>query len=284
MKKDLFKAGTILLAAALICSGCNQRPKVQENKETNSQGKVGVVEVGVFDAVKLKDQIVETIKSAPKPKELADFINESGISYMAELTLPASSVEKYMTAVEQSLAGGIYKFDALYAKAYDRHDVVLKLHDVIVNLNEKLGLEGELASMKKYDERIKKNSENTDSLNVIIPEVMNELAAAYYSGEHSGVYGLTYVAANIEGLYILSQVALMTRDNDKLIAFIGNQKERVKSNYMLLELMAADESVNPIFEKMKPILDYFTNNQSFTAKELAEVAPMIAQLRAEIVK
>ena len=52
---------------------CNQRPKVRENKVTNSKGQTGTVEAEVFDAVKLKDQLVDIIKSAPKPAELVDF-------------------------------------------------------------------------------------------------------------------------------------------------------------------------------------------------------------------
>lgn len=284
MKTNLLKAGFILLAAVLICSGCNQRPKVQDNTTTNSKGQTGTVEVGIFDAVKLKDQIVETIKSAPEAKEMAEFINKAGISYFLNLTLPADQAEKYLTAADQSLASGVYKFDAFYAKTYNRHDVVLQLTDVIKKLDGKLGLEGELSALRKYDDRIKQNKENTDSLNVIIPEIMNELATSFASGEHSGVYGLAYVGANIEGLYILTQVALMTRDNSALVSFIGQQKERVKANYMLLEYMAADESVAPIFEKMKPILDYFTVNQNFSNQQLTEVAPLIEQLRKEIVK
>ena len=284
MKKNLLKAGVILLAGVLMCSSCNQRPKVQENKGSDSKGPAGTIEIGAFDAVKLKDQIVETIKSAPEPKELANFINQAGISYILGLTLPAKDVEKYLTAVDQSLACGIYKFDALYAKTYNRYDVVLQLYDVNEKIIRKLGLEGELATLKKYDDRIKQNTGNTDSLNVIIPKVIDELAQSYSAGEHSGVYALTFVGANIEGLYILTQVALMNKDNASFIKFIGQQKERVKSNYELLRMMEADASVAPIFEKMKPIMDFFNSNQDFVAKQLAEVAPLVEQLRAEIVK
>jgi len=42
--------------------------------------------------------------------------------------------------------------------------------------------------------------------------------------------------------------------------------------------------VAPIFEKMKPIMDSFSNTQEFSAKQLAEVAPLIEKLRTDIVK
>jgi hypothetical protein len=227
---------------------------------------------------------VEIIKTAPKPGELADFINKLGVSYMLELTLPPKNVEKYITLVDQSLATGMYKFDLYYAKAFNREDIVLQLVDVQQKLIGKIGLEGELASMKKYDDRLKRNRDNSDSLNVIVPAMMNELAQSYATGEHSGVYALSYVSANIEGLFILTQLALMAKDNSDLLKLIGQQQERVKSNYMLLEIMAADPSVAPIFEKMKPIMDSFSNNQAYTSKQLSDVAPLIAQLRKEIIK
>ena len=283
MKRQFYITGVFLLAAILICFGCNQRPKVKENKVTNSKGQTGTVEVEVFDAVKLKDQLVEIIKTAPKPAELVDFINKGGYSYMADLTLSTENAEKYMTVAEQSLAAGVYKFDLYYAKVYNRYDLVSQLFEVQQKLVSKIGLQGDIAAMKKYNERIKQNKENTDSLNIVISSLMNELAQNYSSGEHSGVYALSYISANIEGLYILTQIASMAKDNNDLIKLIGQQKERVKTNYQLLEIMAADPAVAPIFEKMKPIWNSFSTPE-FTAKQLAEVTPLIAGLRNEIGK
>jgi hypothetical protein len=283
MKRHFYRTGVIFFVAILICSGCNQRPKVKETPVKNSQGQTATVEAEVFDAVKLKDQLVEIIKTAPKPAELVDFINKGGYSYMADLTLPTENAEKYMTIAEQSLATGIYKFDLYYAKVYNRHDIVTQIFEVQQKLVGKIGLQGDIAAMKKYNPRISQNKENTDSLNVIISALMNELAESYTSGEHSGVYALSYVSANIEGLYILTQIASMATDNTALLKLIGQQKERVKTNYQLLEIMASDAAVAPIFEKMKPILNAFSNEE-FTAKQLTEITPLIAGLRNDIGK
>ena len=283
MKRHFYRTGVIFIAVILLCSGCNQRPKVKESPMKNSQGQTATVEVEVFDAVKLKDQLVDIIKTAPKASDLVDFINKGGYSYMADLTLPTENAEKYLTLAEQSLATGIYKFDLYYAKVYNRHDIVTQIFDVQQKLVGKIGLQSDIAAMKKYNPRISQNKENTDSLNVIISAVMNDLSQSYLSGEHSGVYALSYVSANIEGLYIITQIASMVKDNTELIKLIGQQKERVKTNYQLLEIMASDAAVAPIFEKMKPILDSFSAPE-FTAKQLTEVTPLIAGLRNEIGK
>ncbi len=281
MKRYFLKTRFIFFIAILLLTGCNQRPKVNQIK--NSKGQTEIVEAEVFDAVKLKDQLVEIVKTAPNSGDLVDFINKIGYSYMADLTLPTQNAEKYITVAEQSLALGIYKFDLFYAKAYNRFDVVSQIFEVQEKLVSKIGLQGDIAVIQKYNERIKRNKENTDSLSVIISAVMNELAQDYLSGEHSGVYALSYISANIEGLYILTQIALMSKDNPEIIKVIGQQKDRVKTNYQLLEIMAGDPAVIPIIEKMKPILNSFSV-PNFTGKQLAEVTPLIAGLRNEISK
>jgi hypothetical protein len=284
MKKSFFTTGFILMAAILVCSSCKQQPKVQDNKGATAVTQSSTAGSGGFDAAQLKEQIIGIITTMPKPKELASYINEAGIPYILGLTVQPKDVEKYLTTVDQSLINGMYKFDALYAKTYKRYDLVMQLYDVDVKLMNKLGMEGEMSSLKKYETRLKQNSEKQDSLDVIVGELQKDLAAGYSAGEHSGIYGLTYVGANIEGLYVISQIAMMNKTNSNLIKIIGQQRERIQSNYKLLELMAADPQVAPLVERMKPILDYFTKNQEFTEKQLEEVAPMIEKLRMSIVK
>jgi hypothetical protein len=283
MKKHFRKIGVILLAAVLVCSGCKQKPAAQD-KTTNSKGQTGTVEVGGFDAVKLKDQIIATVQEAPKLRDLARFFKETGSSYMMELTLPIKDVEKYMTRLDQSLAAGIYVFDLAYARVYNREDVVLQLLDVVNELADKLNLADVQSVMLQYHDRIKQNSENSDSLNIIVMNLMNEIATGKTFLDNTGFTAMFYVTSNIQGLYVLTQAATMATNNAAMITFIGAQKERIKVMYQLLELTAIDPLVAPIFEKMKPIMNYFTDNQVFSAKQLAEVTPMIEQLRKEIVK
>jgi hypothetical protein len=283
MKTNLLKTGVILFAAILICSGCNQRPKVQDNKGTNSKGQTASVEVGGYDPAKLAKMIVETIKTAPKAVELVKFLDEVGVSYMSNLTVPLKNAEKYLTVVDQSFALGMYVFDLIYANAYKRDDVVVQVSAVYRNLMGKLGMVGDV-DMTAGEARVRKNQDNTDSLNVIVMDYWNQIGTSKYAMEHPGVFAQMYVGANIEGLYILTQVALMSKDNSSLINFVGQQKARMQANYSVLEMTAADEAVAPIFEKMKPIMEFFNKNEPFTIMQLTEVAPMIEKLRNEMVK
>lgn len=283
MKKYLLKTGVILLAAALIFSGCKQRSKVQEDKGVNTKGQTGTVEVGGYDPAKVAKEIVGTIQTAPKAVDLIKFLDDLGVSYMSNLAVPIKNAEKYLTVVDQSFALGMYAFDLIYANAYKRNDVVVQLSDVYRNLMGKLGMVGDV-DLKASEARVRNNQGNSDSLNYIVMDYWNKIGTSTYAMEHPGVFAQIFVGGNIEGLYILTQVALMSKDNSSLIDFVGKQKERFQANYSVLEMTASDPSVAPIFEEMKPIMEFFNKNESFSIVQLTEVAPMIEKLRNDLVK
>ena len=94
MKNPLIKNVLIFSLVSILLAGCNPSTKTKESKGTNSEGKVAIVQVETFDAVMIKDQIVETIGKIPSEKEVVTLLNESGASYIMDLTLPAEQAEK----------------------------------------------------------------------------------------------------------------------------------------------------------------------------------------------
>lgn len=283
MKMHFLKSLTVAFLSIMLVAACNQSAKkVKDTKGTTSDGKEASVEVEVFDAAKIKDQIVEGIENTPKPEEIAEFINKIGASYILDLTVAVDDIDKFMTETELSMAMGLYSFDLVYAKAFNRGDMVAKLVEQEKQIIEKLGLQAGHKSYADYSERIRANAENKDSLNALVSAMMNESYAKFIECEHTYSYALSFIAANIEGLYILSQLTLFAQNNAPMIEFLGQQGERAKSIFALLEMISGDENVKPYYEKMQPIAKYFEEHKEFTEKELKEVAPMIEALRAEI--
>lgn len=116
MKLNFPKNALLFSVSVLLFSGCGQSSKVQEKKGTTSEGKEALVEVEVFDAMKIKDQIVEVINTSPKATEIADFINQVGASYILDLTVPIDHIEKFMTQTQMGLGLGMYSFDLVMPK------------------------------------------------------------------------------------------------------------------------------------------------------------------------
>ena len=283
--KNLFSKNVLLIGIVLILvSGCNSSTKTKEKKGTTSTGKTASVEVQVFDAVKIKDQIVETIRKMPKEKEIASLLNEAGASYIFDLTVPAKQTEKMMTKSDQSFGLGLYSFDLLYASVYKRGDVAAEISQVSAKLIDNLGLGNALISSKNYLARIKANAGNKDSLDYLVSQDMNYYHQQMSTGDQPDVYALSVIGSNVEALYVLSQVTLLAKNNEKMLDVMSRQTERVNLLFTLLELMSGDEHIKPYYEQFKPVVTIFKENQKITNKELAQIGPLMEAVRKNILK
>lgn len=273
----------LVLIVLLFSVSCNNSTEVKESKGTSKDGTKASVEVDIFDPIKLKDQIVEVVQNAPETNQVVDMLNEAGASYIKDLAVPAANVDKYITTTQQSLGLGLYGFDLYYANVYDRVDIVLQTASLQQDLIDKLGLTEELKLYKNYTERIAANKDNKDSIDYLVTAAMNHSFDQFYTGKHPGVLAISFIASNIEALYILSQLALMAEDNSKLLNILSLQDERVKSVFSLMELMSGDENVKPYYEDMIPVAKFFLENPKIGNNELKEVAPMIKKIRSKMI-
>lgn len=283
--KNLFTRHVLPFAIALILvSGCNFSSKTKEKKGTTSSGQVAYVEVEVFDAVKIKDQIVETIRKMPSEKEVATLLNDAGAAYILDLTVPAEQAEKLMTKSDQSFGLGLYSFDLLYASVYNRGDVAAEISNVSEKLIDNLGLRNELISTRNYLGRIRTNTNNKDSLDYLVSQDLNHFHQQMSAGDQPDVYALSVIGSNVEALYVLSQTALLARDKAKLLAVMSGQTERVKLVFTLLELMSGDENIKPYYEKFSPVVTIFEQNPKITVAELEQIGPIMEAVRTSILK
>ena len=281
--KNLFTKHFLLFGIALILvSACNFSSKTKEKKGTTSSGQEAYVEVETFDAVKVKDQIVETIRQMPSEKEVVDLLNEAGASYIFDLTVPPEQAEKLMTKSDQSFGLGLYSFDLLYASVYNRGDVVAEITDVSEQLIDNLGLREELITSKNYLGRIKENADNKDSLDYLVTQDMNHFHQQMSEGDQPDVYALSVIGSNVEALYVLSQTTLLANNNAQMLQIMSAQTERVQLVFTLLEIMSGDENIKPYYEQFKPVVTIFEENQNITETELAEIGPLMEAVRKNI--
>jgi hypothetical protein len=282
MKNLITKNVLPLVLALILVAGCNSSTKTKVDKGTTSSGQEASVEVEVFDAVKVKDQIVETISKMPSEKDVAVFLNEAGASYIFDLTVPAGQAEKLMTKSDQSFGLGLYSFDLLYASIYNRGDVVTEIKNVSEKLIDNLGLRNELISTIDYTGRLKANAGNKDSLNQIVTEDMNYFHERMSKGDQPGVYALSVIGSNVEALYILSQTTLLAKNKEKMLEVMSRQTDRVNLVFTLLEIMSGDENIKPYYEQFKPVVAIFEQNPKITEKELAQIGPIVENMRKNI--
>ena len=283
--KNLITKNAIAFSLALILiGGCNSSTKTKADKGTTSSGQEAYVEVEVFDAVKVKDQIVETINKMPSEKEVVNLLNEAGASYILDLTVPAEQAEKLMTKSDQSFGLGLYSFDLLYASIYNRGDVAAEISTVSEKIIDNLGLREELISSTNYLGRIKTNTGNKDSLDYLVTQDMNHFHQQMSTSDQPDVYALSVIGSNVEALYILSQTTLLAKDKTKLLDIMNKQNERVNLVFTLLEIMSGDEKIKPYYEQFKPVVAIFEQNPKITETELAQIGPLMETVRKNILK
>ncbi len=283
--KNLITKNAIAFSLALILiGGCNSSTKTKADKGTTSSGQEAYVEVEVFDAVKVKDQIVETINKMPSEKEVVNLLNEAGASYILDLTVPVEQAEKLMTKSDQSFGLGLYSFDLLYASIYNRGDVAAEISTVSEKIIDNLGLREELISSTNYLGRIKTNTGNKDSLDYLVTQDMNRFHQQMSTSDQPDVYALSVIGSNVEALYILSQTTLLAKDKTKLLDIMNKQTERVNLVFTLLEIMSGDEKIKPYYEQFKPVVAIFEQNPKITETELAQIGPLMETVRKNILK
>jgi hypothetical protein len=277
MKRIFSKLFLLVALTAFIATGCNQQSK--KSKGTTSDGKKASVEVEQFDAVKMKDQIVEIIQKMPKTSEVAEMLNKAGASYIIDLTVPAEDAERLMTTNQLSLGLGMFAFDFEYANVYNRNDKVAEIGEIEKGIIRELGLEAELSSSEGYIERIKENADNADSVNYLVTAAMNHVHQKFAASDRPDVYALAVIGGNVEALYVLTQLTLFANDNTEFLNILSSQKERVKTVFSLLELMSGDETVKPYYEQLSPVAEIFKTNETIGEEELKEMVPLIEKAR-----
>ncbi len=281
--KNLFTKHALLLGIILIVfAACNNSTKTREQKGVTSSGQEAYVEVETFDAVEIKDEIVETIAEMPSEKEVVTLLNEAGASYILDLTVPTEDAERLITKADQSFGLGLYSFDLLYASVYNRGDIASDLTDVSEQLIDDLGLRDDLVSTEDYMARIKANADNKDSLDYLVTENMNYYHQKMAEGDQPDIYALSVIGSNVEALYVLSQTTLLAQNNEKMLYVMNQQHERVHLVFTLLELMSGDENIKPYYEEFKPVVGIFDENPKITDEELAQIGPLMEKVRKSI--
>jgi len=281
MENQLLKKLLTFSLIALMLAGCNNPGK--QNKGTTADGKQASVEVEVFDPVKIRDQIIEIIQKTPKGVEVVDLLNQSGASFILDLTIPFDASEKMLTNTAKALGFGMYGFDLKYASVYNRGDIASRIKDIENKLIGELGLNEMMDVGKKYGEQIEKNKSSKDSLNALTNQLVNDYHQQMAKSDHPGTYALVTIGVNVEALYVLSQIALFSEDNTQFLQLMSNQHERVKSLSQLLEIMSGDETVKPYFESMRPVIEFFEKNSTIGNKELKAIAPEIEKVRNSMI-
>jgi hypothetical protein len=281
MKRHFFNQITAVLFASVLIFGCNRAGQQPRDAEAGEE-KSGQIEL--FDSEQVKSQLIEIIREAPKPLEIANLINEAGASYISDLILQDNEYEKMMTSTQKAFGIGVIGFDCKYASVFNRADDYLKCRSNLNHFIGDLGFQEVLAGAKKFEDRIEQNKTNADSLKYLVSKIVDNFNALMRNEENAELYTLTIIGAHIQGLYVTSQMTLMAENNEKLLNVINGQHEHARTVASLMEAMSELENVKPYYEKIEPMVKFFAEKDFITAADLEKITPLIAAARNSMIQ
>jgi hypothetical protein len=245
--------------------------------------------------------------SIPSPIETTSLLKGAGAKYNASYLNPVENVSKYSTAAARALNLGVYGSDLSFTSIYDQTQESMLYLRCTNKLATSLGISG--AFDEATTSRIEANLENRDSLLTIISDSYWNADNYLKENGQPGVSALIIAGGWIEGLYIATQIANATKNED-IATRIGEQKLSLDNLVALLDAYkTTNEGVNSTLlqmQELKAIYDgiqvkssetevstdkkdgvtTIDNKSSFklTAEQLKAISDKAAQIRNKIIQ
>jgi hypothetical protein len=250
--KTTFSVLTILSLSLLIIASCS-------GSKTDEQDQI---DKEILDPNKsLNTNFDGKIFSIPSPVQTAMLIKQANLPFSQELLNPITNSSKYSTEYLQALNLGIYGTDLGYASLYEQKNVSLKYLSVVEKMTSELGLEG--AFDKKFMSRFESNSDNQDSMMVIVADAFKKADNFLKNSNRKPTSSLILTGGWIESLYFACELN-GKKSNAKIIERIGEQQQTLNTIIEILteynkagsndDLVADLKGLKVLFDQV--VIDY----------------------------
>jgi hypothetical protein len=202
--------------------------------------------------------------SIPSPIETTSLLKGAGAKYNASYLNPVENVSKYSTAASRALNLGVYGSDLSFTSIFDQTQESMLYLRCTNKLATSLGISG--AFDEETTARIEANLENRDSLLTIISDSYWNADTYLKENGQPGVSALIIAGGWIEGLYIATQIANATK-NDDIATRIGEQKLSLDNLVALLDTYkTTNEGVNSTLLQLQELKAIYDGIQVKTAE------------------
>lgn len=196
------------------------------------------------------------IFSIPSPVQTALLIKQANLPFNQGLLNPIANSSKYSTEYKQALNLGIYGTDLGYASLYEQKSISLKYLSVVEKITSELGLEG--AFDKKFMSRFESNTNNQDSMMVIVADAFKKADNFLKNSKRKPTSSLILTGGWIESLYFASELNSQKR-NQKVIDRIGEQQQTLNTIIDILTEYNKGQSNNDLIAELKGLKGVFDN-------------------------
>lgn len=240
---------SLVVAVAATFSACGSSSTESENAVVGNDSAVSV-------STEKDTKAQNVFYSIPSPIETTSLLKGAGAKYNASYLNPIENVSKYSTAASRALNLGVYGSDLSFTSIYDQTQESMLYLRCTNKLATSLGISG--AFDETTTSRIEANLENRDSLLTIISDSYWNADTYLKENGQPGVSALIIAGGWIEGLYIATQIANATKNED-IATRIGEQKLSLDNLVALLDSYKnTNDGVKDVlaqFQDLKKIYD-----------------------------
>ncbi|MDA3865735.1 MAG: hypothetical protein PF489_03175 [Salinivirgaceae bacterium] len=250
MSKIVKLLSIFVIGALLVSTSCSQdkSKKIEKNLADQSKEKSKQLKKD-FNKAK------QVFYSLPSPIETAMLIKRSGVSYAPDLLNPLKNQTKYISTYNLAMNLGVYTADISYASIFNQSQTSIKYMATAKNIAESLGILD--AIDQATIERLENNINNRDSImDIISATFMNSDSFLKENGRPEAA-ALIIAGGWIEGLYLATQHARISPENEEIVDRIIDQKISLQSLTQLLKSYNQDEKVNKALVNLLQIEEAF---------------------------
>lgn len=236
--------------------------------------------------VKTKDETFKSVTKYPIPTsfEVIKLLNKAGASYILSLNNPIENVDKYFTEKSKALNLGVYGANLSYASTYQMKQETMNYLKVSKQLIDDLQIS--TAFNKDFAEKVEANIDNKDTLIQIITDSFYDTYEYLLNEGKDNLSLMVMVGSWTEGLYITSQMAVISKDNHDLMKIIANQKDPLNTLFDLLEASKEDEAIAEVITMLNPLKEVFDSveGDTLTKEQFEKIEKESAKIRKAIIQ
>jgi hypothetical protein len=218
----------------------------------------------------------------PTTFEVTDLLNKAGASYILSVTNDVNNIDKYVTVRSKALNLGVYSADLCYSSTYNMHqDVMTFLNATKLLLDQ---LEINTPFNQTLAEKLGGTEQDKDSAIVIVTETIKDTYNYLKSNGKEDISLLVMAGSFVEGLYITTQMATTSPENEALLKAVAAQKTIFVELNKLLEPMKDEENIKEIYNDFIDV-DTFFDKIVVSVKEdqLQDITRIAENIRNKII-
>lgn len=201
------------------------------------------------------DEMLVEFYSIPSPDEILSYIHNNEIQYTPGIISDESKKNEYRTSTEKLQALGFYLADMAYTITFNQSATSLNYFEAVENLGKNLNIFP--PEVESLGQRIIKNMNRMDSLNILYDEVYLTIIGNLHETDRFGEYAIISAGGFVESLYLALNSDGTKIMEDEFINRVWEQKMIMDQLHKMFERYLSSSVKTQIMSDITPLTKAF---------------------------